>query len=145
MHARAPWPDREPEARLRLVRDDSAAHEGPTLRSPGVGGWSWTVLTKGVIWTRPLRRLYGVSDEAPASLDAFLALVHEDDRMRVFQRLSDAALRREACYDIEYRVVRPDGETRCMHARHVASYDIFGMPIQRAGMVLDVTDRPEEV
>ncbi len=144
MHARAPWLDSESPARLRLVRDAVDDREGATLTLPRVGGWNWTILHKGVIWNRALRRLYGVSDNAPASLDAFLALVHVDDRLRVFHRLSDADLRREQRYDLEYRVARPDGHTRCLHARHVAAYDIFGMPIQRAGMVLDLTDRPGE-
>lgn len=142
MHARGPWSDWEVPARLRLVRDAEGERDGAALTA--AGGWTWTVLTRGVIWTRQLRRLYGVSDDAPASFAAYLWLVHPDDCPRVFQRLHDAALRREQCYDIEYRIVRPDGETRVMHALHIAAYDIFGMPIQRAGTVLDVTDRAGE-
>lgn len=139
MDVRGLWPDSEATAHLRLVRDAAGARDGAAATA--AGGWTWTAMSNGVIWTRQLRQLYGVSEDAPASFATFLWWVHPEDSPRVVQRLHDAAQRREQCYEIEYRIVRPDGVPRLMRALHIAAYDIFGMPIQRAGTVLDVTDR----
>jgi PAS domain S-box-containing protein len=116
-------------------------HFDQALADVRVGSWTWSPLTHGAIWSQELRRMYGVPADAPASLHSFLAIVHVEDRPRVTQRLSDATDKRERRYDLEYRIVRPNGETRVMHARHTADYDLLGAPIHRAGSVQDVTER----
>lgn len=113
--------------------DDAQAHAR-------VGSWTWSVLKPGVAWSQELRRMYGVSADAQVSRLAFLSLVHVDDRVRVSRRLADATERREYRYEMEYRVVRPDGVVRVMHARHATEYDLLGVPIHRTGTVRDITD-----
>jgi PAS domain S-box-containing protein len=68
------------------------------------------------IWGRSRESLY----EDPASL---LEGVHEDDRDRV--RLALRGLKRGE-YDIEFRVVRPDGEVRWVWSRGVPVRDASG-------------------
>lgn len=118
----------------------SAAPGEDARPAPLVGSWTWTALADGVVWSPELRRIYGVEAGTPASRRAFLALVHPDDRLRLVQRIADAMERRERHFDIEYRIVRPDGVQRTLHARHVAGYDLLGVPLHREGTVRDVTD-----
>jgi PAS domain S-box-containing protein len=83
------------------------------------------------IWGRSRESLY----EDPASL---LEGVHEDDRERV--RLALRGLKRGE-YDIEFRVVRPDGEVRWVWSRGVPVRDASGEISRIAGITEDITDR----
>src|SRR5687768_12561900 len=83
------------------------------------------------IWGRTRESLY----EDPRSL---LDGIHGEDRERV-----EAALHRLAKgeYDIEFRVVRPDGEIRWVWSRGVPVRDKEGNVTRIAGITEDVTDR----
>lgn len=83
------------------------------------------------IWRRTRRQLYR---EPKSWLDA----IHPEDRDRV-----RAALPRQARgeYDIEYRIVRPDGEVRCIRDRAFPIRDEQGKVQRIAGIAEDITDR----
>jgi len=69
-------------------------------------------------------------------------LVHPEDRARV-----EAAWRRQfdaAPYDIEYRIVRADGEQRWIHDRGRVVRDAQGKPLRIDGVVRDISDAIEK-
>ncbi|MFC6824864.1 PAS domain-containing sensor histidine kinase [Halopelagius fulvigenes] len=85
------------------------------------------------VWGIDRQTLY---DEPLSFLDA----VHPDDRDRV--REGFAALP-ETDFDEEYRVVRPDGEVRWVHARGASVHDESGELSRIVGIGEDVTERVE--
>jgi signal transduction histidine kinase len=72
--------------------------------------------------------------------DSFIAMVHPDDR----ERLEDAvrgALGSGGFFEVEHRIVRPNGVQRTVSGRGRTVYDADGRPIRMLGTELDITDR----
>lgn len=76
----------------------------------------------------------GLAEDTEAWLDAILP----EDRSRVDMGV-DAITRRE--HEFEYRLIRPDGEMRWMHARGFPIRDEQGVILRVVGLSEDITDR----
>ena len=72
--------------------------------------------------------------------DVFLDCVHPEDRGRV-ARVIEKAVEEMSALEIEYRVIRPDGEVRYVHARAKVHSDGSGRAARMVGVSQDVTDR----
>lgn len=83
------------------------------------------------IWGRPVSELY-------ASAQAWLDSVHPDDRPRVME-----AIPRQAAgqFDVEYRIIRPDGQERWIRDVAYPVRDETGNVMRIAGVARDITDR----
>ncbi|MFN8644760.1 MAG: PAS domain-containing protein [Candidatus Binatia bacterium] len=88
------------------------------------------------------REMYGVAGEVPLGLPDVVARTHQDDRAAVAEQFA-AALASRGEYDVEYRIVRPDGAVRWIHARGRAVYDTQGVAQQMVGVKHDITERKE--
>src|SRR5579859_2450285 len=84
------------------------------------------------IWGRTCSSLYA----APQS---WMEAIHPEDR----QRVSHAALTLQpaGAYDLDYRIVRPDGSTRWIHDRAFPIKDSNGQVYRVAGVAEDITAR----
>jgi PAS domain S-box-containing protein len=119
------------EARQRLAEAQAIAH---------IGSWEWDIATDELRWSDELRRLYGMPADARLTYEAYLELVHPDDRGRVEAEIGAAFAARRS-YDFECRVIRPDGDERVFFSRgHVLMGD-DGKPARLVGVAQDVTDR----
>ncbi|MDO9022831.1 MAG: PAS domain S-box protein [Deltaproteobacteria bacterium] len=87
-----------------------------------------------VIWGRPCTPVQAVPREWAASL-------HPDDRERVVR--ASRALHLAGDYDLEYRIVRPDGAVRWIHDKAFPVRDASGRVVRVAGVAEDVTERRE--
>jgi PAS domain S-box-containing protein len=122
----------ESEERLRL-----------TLRSSGIGVWTWELPTNSVTTDEQCCVQFGISPEqAPRTIEEFAALVHPDDRERV-QREVAASVERGVEYNTDFRVVRPDGVVRVVSARGKLYHDPNGNPFRITGTAWDVTENRE--
>ncbi len=83
------------------------------------------------IWGRTVLSLY----ESPRT---WLDALHPLDRVRVGEA---AARQASGIYDIEYRIVRPDGAVRWIHDRAVAVRNEFGHVYRIVGVASDITER----
>ena len=86
------------------------------------------------IWGRSCRSLY----EEPMS---FLEAVYPEDRDRIADAIG-RQMRGEATAE-EYRILRPDGETRWIYDRGFPVRDDTGRVFRVAGIAEDVTDRKD--
>jgi two-component system, cell cycle sensor histidine kinase and response regulator CckA len=82
------------------------------------------------IWGRSCEALY-------ATPTLWRESIHPDDHDRV----AEARQRRPEEYDVEYRVVRPDGTIRWVHDRGFPIYDDNHRIYRVAGVAEDITDR----
>ena len=106
-----------------------------------LGSWDWDVETGEVKWSDELFRIFGYQPGAIAvTYDRFLASLHPDDHASVLAAIKDAHLGTRP-YDMEYRIVRPNGEVRFIYARGDVHRDVTGHPLSMAGTVLDITER----
>jgi PAS domain S-box-containing protein len=119
---------REGEERLRLG-----------LRAGAVGTWDWDIPAGRVTWSE---RIYDFHGLAPGSfdgtVDAFARLVHPDDRGRVTAAIQ-AAVDRDAAYDVAYRAVHPDGQVRWVATTGRVVRDAAGRPVRMLGAASDIT------
>jgi PAS domain S-box-containing protein len=127
---------RASEARYRVLADRLADAQGIAH----LGSFEWDMATNVVIWSSELRRIFGISIEAPAGYAEFLALAHPDDRTRL-ETLVAEGVRTQRTIDYEWRVVRPDGAIRFLQARNVVISNAAGQAVRMAGTSLDITDR----
>ncbi len=74
-----------------------------------------------------------------ANSNLWLKAMHPDDRPIAEQAFRDLA--KTGAFDLEYRVVRPNGETRWLHDRGRLVYDKTGAPIRLDGTARDITRR----
>ena len=83
------------------------------------------------IWGRTQQSLY----DAPRS---FIEAIHPRDRSSVITTVQASF---EQNFDIEYRIVRPDGSIRWIWDRGFPILDEQGNPYRRAGIAKDITNR----
>ena len=105
-----------------------------------MGNWDWQIGENRLFWSEGIYRLFGITpDEFGASYEAFVARVHPDDRHAV-----DAAMRHalesRAPYEIDHRIVRPDGTVRIVHESAEVLLDDQGKPTRMIGTVQDITE-----
>jgi PAS domain S-box-containing protein len=112
------------------------------LDAASMGTWDWDLTTERVRWSANLERLHGL---APGTFDGTFAAyereVHPDDRARVLAA-ARRAIESGAPYDVEYRIVAPDGSVRWVEGKgRVESED--GRPVRMSGVCMMVTRRKE--
>jgi two-component system cell cycle sensor histidine kinase/response regulator CckA len=93
-----------------------------------------------VTWSAETFRIFGCARDYTPTLDALVAFVHADDR-EVAVRTARAALDDGAVYDIEHRIVRPDGGVRWVHKLADVVRDGSGKALRMIGTVQDITER----
>lgn len=104
-----------------------------------IGHWNLDLVKNELIWSDETYRIFGLKpQEFNATYEAFVERIHPDDRDAVNNAYSHSVEVKEA-YEIDHRVVRPDGEIRYVHERCEHRYDKEGNIIGSIGTVLDVT------
>ena len=108
-----------------------------------IGTWDWNIQTGDLFWSERIAPLFGYADgELATSYENFINAVHPDDRQRVSDAVT-ACVEQDTAYDIEHRVLWPDGTIRWLHERGAVIRDAEGMPLQMLGVVQDIDDRKQ--
>jgi len=108
-------------------------------QASGVGIWELDARTGAMIWDDRMREIYGWAAPTPVTQDVWYALIHPEDRARVRSERSGAFA--EGCkLHLEFRIVRPDGQTRLIRSQGVLERDAAGQVVRAVGMNLDITD-----
>jgi PAS domain S-box-containing protein len=130
---------RRTEAQLRRQR----AMLSSAVRIAGLGCWDYDLLQDRLEWADETLGIFGTTREAfGATLNAFLAFVHPDDR-EALQAMGARSLMDRGTVEMEYRIVRPDGEVRLVYDRGEVVFDDRGEPIRRTGVVMDITEHKQ--
>lgn len=119
---------RESEARLRLITE--TIEDVFWMSTPDITETIYVSPSYEKIWGRPLESVY----EAPLS---FVEAIHPEDRERVTAGLEEHAA---GHWDLEYRVVRPDGTVRWIRDRGFPVRDEIGNLKLMTGVASDITD-----
>ena len=129
--------------RLDKAVQETAERLARAQRAAGVGLWDWDVASGQVDWSPELHTLFGLDPAlAPVSFDTWNRLVHPDDLEESTAAMTNAVAARIPLSS-EYRIVRPDGETRWIHVLGSTAYDDLGQAQKMAGICLDITERKQ--
>ena len=112
-------------------------------RFANIGSWDWNIQTGELFWSERISALFGYQEgELETTYDNFIACIHPEDRQLVIDSVNNS-INHGAEYDIEHRVVWPDGSVHCLHERGDVVRDQDGTPLQMLGVVQDITKRKE--
>jgi PAS domain S-box-containing protein len=104
-----------------------------------IGSWEWDAIADEVVESDEIVRIFG---RHLSSYDGFLELVHPDDRERVRNAVHQT-IAHNSPYDLDYRIIRPDGAIRIIQARGATMTDGSGKTVGMIGTTQDVTERRE--
>jgi PAS domain S-box-containing protein len=127
---------RESEAKLQKAQ--AIAH---------FGWWERDFTTNHVSLSDEVSRIFGLDPvELPEWHARWLSLIHPEDRPRTAGAAAAALVPDGPRYDVEYRVVRPDGNERIVHSQGDVAWDESGRPLRQFGVLQDITElrRTEE-
>ncbi|HYF89503.1 PAS domain S-box protein [Azospirillum sp.] len=106
-----------------------------------LAAWEWDIASGRVTWSDQLFVNAGLQEQGfDGTFEAFLALVHPEDRCAVETAIA-AALAAEADYAVEFRMVKPDGSVRWTSSCGRVVRDASGQPMRMVGYDADVTER----
>lgn len=119
----------------------SEAHLRLALEAAQMGTWDWDFVSGKITWSDNLEPLFGL---APGSFDgtyqSFITRVHAEDREFVDRAVHHSIEYGEE-YNIEFRVVKPDGMIRVCASLGQVYYDATGKAVRMAGIDMDITKR----
>lgn len=131
------------EARLEQALEDTRRLSRTLERAQRIGRlgyWRASLKSGELFWSDGIYDLFGVSraDFLP-SIDAFKARVHPDDLAAV--EASEIRAQETGVYDIQHRILRPDGSVRWVH--ELADFEPKGDDAVLVGTVRDITEQKE--
>lgn len=108
-----------------------------------MGHWHWQVGAGEIQWSRQIYRIFGVEkQDFHPSLDNVNSLLHKRDVGRLLQAFQRAIIEQNN-YDMDFRVLRPDGETRNVRCEGRCEIDDQGEVVALFGIMQDITERVE--
>jgi PAS domain S-box-containing protein len=117
------------EAQLRLA-----------LKTSQMGFWERSIQTGLLEGSLHLEQLYGYPSDRYHSTSALLEIIHPEDRDHL-QAAYQHAVATGKEFDVEFRVIRPDGSVRWIETKGQSIYDETGKPLRVTGVDLDITER----
>lgn len=125
---------RQPDA----LDDGLRASFHPNSTSVEAGFFTWDITSGEVVCDPVAYRMHGLPEDRPATMDQFLSRVPESDMAQVL-RAMEQMVASSGNYQIEYRILAPDGIMRSMEARGRILPGPDGRPNQMIGVVTDTT------
>jgi PAS domain S-box-containing protein len=121
-----------------LIESDQGLRDAQRIAH--LGTWQWDSLTGKLKWSDEVFRIFGLTPPHGASYHAFLESVHPKDRSTVEKAVKQTLENPGAGYDIQHRIVRPDGSIRVVHERGEVVVDKDGKPLHMIGTVHDISE-----
>ena len=121
---------RESEERLRLAPEAGR-----------IGTWTFNLAERRIAWSAELEQIFGLAPGSFAGTEqAFLELVHPEDRLQVRNAVIHAIAQRSQC-ETEFRYLHAGGQTRWMLGRGCVYNDASGLPGRLVGIGMDITEQ----
>ncbi len=118
------------EERLRLA-----------LEAAQMGIWDWDILSGKVMHSHTTEVIHGLDPSSfEGTFKSFLSNLHPEDQELVTQALH-STLKEGSDYNIEFRILWPDGSVRWVASKGQVYYDNTGKAVRMTGINMDITDR----
>jgi PAS domain S-box-containing protein len=112
-----------------------------TQRIAQIGSWELDLVSGHLYWSDEIYRIFEIDKEKfEASYQAFLSLVHPEDRDHVDYAYLRSVQMREP-YETTHRLLMKDGRIKFLRERGETFYAPDGTPVRSMGMVQDITER----
>jgi PAS domain S-box-containing protein len=122
----------------RLRRSEANLAEAQKLNH--TGSWTWNISTGALFWSAEHFRIFGLDPETfRPTVENTQRLIHPHDLPSVEQAL-DTAVRDRSSFELDYRIIRPDGSLRYHRGLGHPVINESG-DLEFVGSVVDVTER----
>lgn len=109
------------------------------IKAAGAGAWKWDIKTGEMFWSVGSYYALGyLPDKDKATLELWRSAIHPDDLMLVDRAISEM-MANQSSIDVEYRIVRPNGEVRWMRSVGSVHFDAQENPDEIYGLQIDIT------
>ena len=115
------------------------AYLAEAQRLSHTGSFGWKPDTGEIVWSDETYRIFEYDRSVKPTIDSVMQRVHPQDRAD-FQKVSDGASRGATDFEHTYRLLRPDGRVKHVHAVAHASHDASGNR-EFVGAVTDITEQ----
>ncbi|MCB9083179.1 MAG: PAS domain-containing protein [Bdellovibrionaceae bacterium] len=106
-----------------------------------MGHWYWNIQNSDLFWSSGTYELFGVSEsEFTPSFEGFLERVHPEDREMVVAAVEETVAK-DSPYDIEFRVIKSNGEMIYTRAQGTVLRNEDQMPLQMMGTIQDINEK----
>src|SRR5713101_2813249 len=128
------------QAEEALRRSESNLVEAQRLTH--TGSWAWQVAGRDALHlSEEWYRIYGFDpEEGMPAWEQRLRRIHPEDRAK-WQRAIDRAIGEKSDYEVEFRILLPDGTVKYIHTVGHPVLNASGDLVQFVGSVIDVTER----
>jgi PAS domain S-box-containing protein len=127
------------QAEEKLRQSESLLAEAEQIAQ--IGSWSLDLQSTTVTWSNELYRMFGVKkSELEHRLESVMEFIHREDQGFV-RRVVEEAVKTLEPFNFYFRLIRPDGEERIIHARGAILTNELGKAVRMYGAAQDVTER----
>lgn len=106
-----------------------------------IGSWTLDPASGSMTWSEEVFQIFEI-DTLDATYDAFLAVIHPEDRNRV-KRTYTGSLQAKRPYQITHRLLMPDGRIKWVEERCTNQFDPAGELVRSVGTIQDITEHEE--
>jgi PAS domain S-box-containing protein len=125
-------------AELTLLQTSCSLAEAQRIAQ--MGSWDWNILTNELIWSDEVYRIFGLTRQSfGATYEAFLEVIHPDDRAELEEAIRKVLASDSKPYNIVHRIRRPVGGERIVRERGEVTRR-EGKPVRMIGTVQDLTE-----
>jgi len=123
--------------------DESKQRWQFALEGAGDGVWDWDIPLNQYFFSKRWKEMLGYTDhDLPSSYETWIALIHEDDRKKVRNKLNDYLNKKIDAYKVEYRMQCKDLSYKWILARgKIVEWSVDGQPKRIVGTHTDISDR----
>ncbi len=107
-----------------------------------MGTWEYDMVRNECWWSRRTCEIWGIEYAETLPGDLRYSFVHPEDEERYRREVDDAVFSGKP-FQIEYRIIRADGQIRWVLLRGVSSCDADSRPLRATGIALDNSQRHE--
>jgi PAS domain S-box-containing protein len=134
--------DIEDQKRAKEALRRSEAYLAEAQRLSHTGSWVWSVPRRdNTYWSRETYRIFGFDpDKDSCSYQAALDRVHPEDWPMIDQVI-ERIIREKTDFEIDHRVILPDGTAKCVHSVGRPVTDASGNVVELVGTIIDITEQ----
>ncbi len=125
-----------------LRESENALRESQVIA--GLGSYVLNIATGRWKSSAVLDKLFGIDNGYERSIEAWVALIHPDDRAMMLDHFQKEVVGEGRAFDKEYRIVRRNDEAeRWVHGLGKLGFDAQGHLLNMHGTIQDITERKQ--
>ena len=109
------------------------------LEASKLGLWEWDVATGQLMWSSQLKKIFGFKQSENITYERYLETLHPDDKA-LMQKTIKTAMKTGKNYQVEHRVVWPDGSIHWVLGQGKAILR-NGRPVRMIGTSINIDER----